>query len=678
MKALIFAFFPLSISIFSFAIQTQAQSQGCTDPLANNFNPSAIINDGSCTYSSLSYVSASSSKELPVALDETSGLIYWNNKLWTHNDDTDINIYAFDYEDPNNYQAFSLTGTVNKDTEEISQDSTYIYMGDFGNNVKGNRTDLRILRVEKESLLAGNPIIDTIFFSYSNQIDFSPTEANKTDFDCESFIVSSDSIYLFTKQWVSEKTSCYSLSKYPGTHIANYRATLDVKGLITGAYYNRAKRLIVFSGYSSLLQPFFYLLYDFQGNDFFSGNKRKIAFSRVSNRFHQIEGVTSKNGLIYYVSNEKFTQTVTIKAKIHEIDMSEFLLNYINSQPKDTIPPVIISTHNDINLYVGNNCSVIMPDYRMFVSATDNRTASENIIFTQTPYPNQVLTKGNYQVSLKAYDEADNYDEYLFNINVFDSISPKITYENTEFFIEAETNCENTIPDISDLVQIQDNCTSYQNLEISQNPVAGSICSGENNTVILKVIDESGNSKIANFNIVITDTTSPAIECPVLDTINLNYLEEFYLVQGTELDLASYSDNCGIQSISNDYNNSESLNGVELLPGETIIKWTVIDINENTSTCETKIVILLSSIDDFELDNIKVFPNPAKNTLNINCENKKIKNIQITDIYTKTIEIIKFKNTENYILDISNYEPGTYFLNIEIENKNLKYKFIKL
>ena len=56
----------------------------------------------------------------------------------------------------------------------------------------------------------------------------------------------------------------------------------------------------------------------------FSGNKRKIAFSRVSNRFHQIEGVTSKNGLIYYVSNEKFTQTVTIKAKIHEIDMSEF------------------------------------------------------------------------------------------------------------------------------------------------------------------------------------------------------------------------------------------------------------------------------------------------------------------------------------------------------------------
>ena len=32
---------------------------------------------------------------------------------------------------PDNYQAFPLIGTVNKDTEEIAQDSTYIYMGDF-------------------------------------------------------------------------------------------------------------------------------------------------------------------------------------------------------------------------------------------------------------------------------------------------------------------------------------------------------------------------------------------------------------------------------------------------------------------------------------------------------------------------------------------------------------------
>ena len=212
-----------------------------------------------------------------------------------------------------------------------------IYIWVILKQCKGNRQTY-VFWGWKESLLAGNPIIDTIFFHIQIKLILARQRPNKTDFDCESFIVSSDSIYLFTKQWVSEKTSCYSLSKYPGTHIANYKATLDVKGLITGAYYNRSKRLIVFSGYSSLLQPFFYLLYDFQGSDFFSGNKRKIAFSRVSNRFHQIEGITSKNGLIYYVSNEKFTQVITINAKIHEIDMSEFLLNYINSQPKTLSP----------------------------------------------------------------------------------------------------------------------------------------------------------------------------------------------------------------------------------------------------------------------------------------------------------------------------------------------------
>jgi hypothetical protein len=60
----------------------------------------------------------------------------------------------------------------NTDWEEISQDSSYIYVGDFGNNYQGNRTDLHILRIEKKSFLLNQPIIDTISFSYSNQTDF--------------------------------------------------------------------------------------------------------------------------------------------------------------------------------------------------------------------------------------------------------------------------------------------------------------------------------------------------------------------------------------------------------------------------------------------------------------------------------------------------------------------------
>jgi hypothetical protein len=63
---------------------------GCTDPLANNYNPAATQNDGSCTYQNAN-ISPIRSNTLPALLDETSGLIFWNDKIWTHNDDIDIN-----------------------------------------------------------------------------------------------------------------------------------------------------------------------------------------------------------------------------------------------------------------------------------------------------------------------------------------------------------------------------------------------------------------------------------------------------------------------------------------------------------------------------------------------------------------------------------------------------------
>jgi hypothetical protein len=202
-----------------------------------------------------------------------------------------------------------------------------VYIGDVGNNGNGNRTDLHILRVSKASLSAGIPVFDTIRFSYSNQTDFSGTGANSTDFDCEAFIVSQDSIFLFTKQWVSNKTSIYSLPKIPGNYSATLRGTLDVQGLITGATYLEDKRLITLCGYTQVLQPFLFLLYDFTGTDFTIGNKRRMGLNLS---FHQVEGIATTNGLKYYLTNEHFSQSILdFPQKLHSIDLSAQLGNYL-------------------------------------------------------------------------------------------------------------------------------------------------------------------------------------------------------------------------------------------------------------------------------------------------------------------------------------------------------------
>jgi hypothetical protein len=262
-------------------------------------------------------------------LVETSGLILWDGCLWTHNDNSDTKLYALDTATGDIVHQYLLKEVENYDWEEIAQDGAYIYLGDFGNNGSGIRRDLHILRIEKNSLKSGHPSIDTISFAYSDQVDFSQAAVNQTDFDCEAFVVTSDSIYLFTKQWLTANTTVYVLSKLPGDHIANKKETFPIEGLVTGATYLEKEHLLVLCGYSGLMQPFLYLLYDYPGHEFFSGRKRRLNLSLL---FHQVEGIATEDGLKYYISNEYSSlRSAGIQniQKLHILDLEPFLGGYL-------------------------------------------------------------------------------------------------------------------------------------------------------------------------------------------------------------------------------------------------------------------------------------------------------------------------------------------------------------
>ncbi|WP_396169732.1 T9SS C-terminal target domain-containing protein [Flavobacterium sp.] len=315
MKKLIVAFVLIYTTSYS-------QIPGCTDSLAKNFNSQATTNDGSCLYDS-SKIKPETTLQLRDSLVETSGLIAFDNLLWTHNDDTDTILYGID-SNGIIQKKIQLENVKNNDWEEISQDSTHIYIGDFGNNLRGNRTDLHILRIDKQSFLANKPVIDSISFSYSNQLDFAPKDGNTTDFDCEAFVVSRDSVYLFTKQWTQTQTSIYVLPKFPGKHTAQLKETVNVKGLVTGATLFNSNNSIVLCGYTRTGQPFLYLMHEYQNYNFSIGNKRRID---IGLPFHQIEGITTSDGKIFYLTNESFTRKPIINnpQQLHTIDLSPFL-----------------------------------------------------------------------------------------------------------------------------------------------------------------------------------------------------------------------------------------------------------------------------------------------------------------------------------------------------------------
>ncbi len=249
---------------------------------------------------------------------ETSGLIFWNRLLWTHNDDGDNTIYGINPVSGEIEQKLLISGITVTDWEELQQDDKYLYIGDIGNNYKGNRTDLRIFKKEKITQQT-----DTIRFYYPGQIDFSVQKANSTNFDCEAFIVTDSVIYLFTKEWSSQSTSLYKIPNSPGNHTAKKTGSLKVNGLITGATFHPSQQLIVLIGYTKTLHPFLYILRDFQKDDFLNGRQQRL---KINKRFLQAESVCFINSSKIAVTNEQFNHSlVKSPQQLLLIELSSFI-----------------------------------------------------------------------------------------------------------------------------------------------------------------------------------------------------------------------------------------------------------------------------------------------------------------------------------------------------------------
>ena len=350
-----------------------AQVCSCTDSLALNFNPMATVNDGSCQYAA-TIIMPVEIGALDSQLVSTSSLFYWYNCYSTNNDHNDSCLYLIDTTTAETVGSRCFDGVYNYDTEEITQDSLYLYFGDVGNN-NGNRQNLKILRIGKESILNQAVVIDTIWFSYEDQTEFT-SNPQATDFDCEAFIISGDSIYIFTKEWVSTQTTIYAIPKTPGAHMARLSETYDVNGLITGAAYIPEYQLVVLCGYDydpvnllSSLHPFIVLLYDFQGERFFSGNKRRLDFD-FSTRA-QIEAIATHNALDYYITNESTSipvmdLVVDIPPALQRLDLREYLLPYLSRFGVTDNPDAVPSLQNqktDIRIYPNPVRDKIYIDY---------------------------------------------------------------------------------------------------------------------------------------------------------------------------------------------------------------------------------------------------------------------------------------------------------------------------
>lgn len=333
---------------------------------------------------------------LPTILSESSGAIFFNEKLIIHNDSgNDNKLYELDTISGEVSRTVTIANATNVDWEDIAQDDVAIYIGDIGNN-SGNRTDLKIYKIVKSDYLSSNNVIaEIINFNYSDQIDLSPNP-NNTEWDAEALIsFDSNNLVLFTKNWINGITKAYAIPKNSGTYtVEAYSTTLNSGGFITGATYNPLTEKVYLIGYNSILEPFVWVSENFTNNDIFSGNNTQTLLTSLG--FEQIEAITYVGANRYFLTSESFN----IPPFSDDAKLISFTTN-------NTVLSLEELAENAVSLYPNPVKDVLILDGLEFTSVEIYDTKSSLVYKGDNQNINlSELNKGFYLVKINLRDQS--------------------------------------------------------------------------------------------------------------------------------------------------------------------------------------------------------------------------------------------------------------------------------
>jgi hypothetical protein len=235
------------------------------------------------------------------SIQETSGLNFFDGKLYTFNDSGNpAQLYEIDKNSGKILKVLK-TDTENKDWEALTNEGKNFYIGDFGNNT-GTRKDLKIYKIPFQNNELQNDLMKTISFYYPEQNDFTPKNIS-TDYDLESMIYLNEKIHIFTKEWASKSTTHYTLDPNNFENQAVQKVETYKTGfVVTDSYYYEKKLYVV--GYTKKTEVFLNIFNETEPGIFFKENPKHLYLGSALT-IGQIEGIAvDEKGI--YISGEKF------------------------------------------------------------------------------------------------------------------------------------------------------------------------------------------------------------------------------------------------------------------------------------------------------------------------------------------------------------------------------------
>ncbi len=273
---------------------------------------------------------------LPDVLRESSGLVVESaNRFWTINDSGgEAALYQFDATG-RVLKIVQLTGATNRDWEELTTDTDgNFYVGDIGNNPE-TRRDLAVYKVLKKDLVVITDSLSSVSaikipFRYADQTAFPPVQS-QFRFDAEAFLVWSDSLQIFTKDYdakpYSGVTHIYGVgnnneaTEQIAAHLDSFETnkTWKFRGAITAAAVSPDRSKVVLMSYQRL-----WIFTNFKGNEFWKGDYQELNFGLKN--FAQREGISFADNCTLYITSEKNVfRGIRIGGNLSKLNVCDYL-----------------------------------------------------------------------------------------------------------------------------------------------------------------------------------------------------------------------------------------------------------------------------------------------------------------------------------------------------------------
>lgn len=260
--------------------------------------------------------------------------------------------------------------------------------------------------------------------------------------------------------------------------------------------------------------------------------------------------------------SDTFIQTITVQDTVAPVITGK--TDLARSADAGTCTYTVVG--NEFDVTATDNCITVTLGYALSgATAGSGNTTLQGISFN----------KGTTTITWTATDACGNQSAVSFNVTVNDTENPVITAPAAVSASAAPGLCGTAVTLATPATA--DNCgvQSVTNDAPAFFPVGITI-------VTWTVTDNSGNTATATQTVTVSDNEAPSITAPASITTNTDTGSDKATVS---LGTATASDNCGVQSVTNDAPAQFPL-------GTTTVTWTVTDIHGNTSTATQTVTVV--------------------------------------------------------------------------------------